>query len=267
MPGTTATFDRHAAAIAATAHRPRREVARELGLHPGTVGEYRTRLRAAGALPPATPRRKFAPEAEATALRMLAAGVPAAQVAREYGVSETRIRQIPGYRPAVEGRIAERLYTLDDVAGVFGVSKKAARAWLTRGYLAAGRLGEPPKAPRRGRRLRDRRPYLISMPDLVAFVQDRRAWMSYDPARISEPDLRRVAERYRAEAPGEWLDARALARLAHYSATAVRRWLRAGWLVGWDVVTWGQGGRGGVRHWWVPRGRALPEPPAEGWRG
>ena len=47
--------------------------------------------------------------------------------------------------------------------------------------------------------------WLIDDVDLVAFLADRRWWMAWDVARITDADLRDEAQRLRREADGHWV--------------------------------------------------------------
>lgn len=92
--------------------------------------------------------------------------------------------------------------------------------WIGRGWLI-GRARTTSGTPRTI--------WAVQYDDLVAFLRDSRYWMTYDPALITDPDLRAELVALRANAPG-WLTVGAVARRYIVDIATVKQWIAKGFL-------------------------------------
>jgi predicted choloylglycine hydrolase len=136
--------------------------------------------------------------------------------------------------------------------------------WIAQGRLAATRTKDAEartrgRRPKRGVTLGQ---FQVAHADLLDFLRQRECWMAWRPERISDAELRRAAETFRASAPGRWVGLRELADALHYSLAAVQRWHAAGWPRGLPRARYGN-----RCYVWLPAGSAYPDPPPFGERG
>lgn len=195
----------------------------------------------------------------------LQAGETLPTVARAYGVSTS----------ALSARLARWGLTVDavraatvaarplrQVAALMGVGDSVVGTWIARGLLRARRNGRKPASARRqnaaGRAVGDRRHLFVHDLDLLAFLSERRAWPSWEPAAITDPSWREAAEEARRAAGGRWVRAADLAARWHYTRGQGERWVRTGRIAG-ETVRWGL-----AYYVWEPDGAPLalaPERP------
>lgn len=112
--------------------------------------------------------------------------------------------------------------TLRDVARLFGLScSKRAAWWIQQGWLRGTRHGR-----RRGYTWR------VSQGAILDFLVVREVWMAWDPALMTDPDLRAEAVRLRAEAGGHWIKLATWAKDRGFSVKTGYKWVGAGLLSG-----------------------------------
>lgn len=80
-----------------------------------------------------------------------------------------------------------------EVARIFGVTENTIRLWITYGWLPAFKSSDGARAHWRWQRA-----------DLFDLVRDRRSWVAWHPAQITDPELRAFAELTRNAAGGRW---------------------------------------------------------------
>jgi DNA-binding transcriptional MerR regulator len=73
--------------------------------------------------------------------------------------------------------------------------------------------------------------------DLLDWLEDERHWMAYDPATITDPQLRERLTRLRAGRPG-WLRPGEVARRYHVGADAVKQWIVKGFIPATRYGNW-----------------------------
>lgn len=165
-----------------------------------------------------------------------------------------------------ERKQADTLYTARQVTRLMAVHMHTLRLWLRNGWLSARTGAEvtaPAEATRRGRPSKAARPqkrkatWLVTRADLIAFLQERGAWMTYTAEAIQDAELRRLATLYRSEARGRWWSRTELAAALYYSLGALNRWRRLyAWPAGVETVL-----VRGALYFWIRDGEPLPEPP------
>lgn len=106
-------------------------------------------------------------------------------------------------------------HTCRSVGEILGVDEKTVAAWLRRGWLSGRRL-----QLRRGRS----RQWRVTELDLYAFLDDRAHWHRWEPARITDRDLREWAETMRSGI--RFLTLTEAARIAFVQPKTVAGWIR-----------------------------------------
>lgn len=120
---------------------------------------------------------------------------------------------------------------MEALAVVFSTTATKVRRWLRSGALVGQRnRTEKRRAPQQ-------RKVLITEQAVLDFLAVRAEWPSYDPADITDPDLRAEALRLRAEAGGHWLKLADWARARGYTPAAAQQWVAAGVL---PAITYGR---------------------------
>lgn len=246
------------------------EQAAHLGRRRDRVKEWRRKLYAAGLLDPRDrlPRRALRDEELERMTAILRSGGTLREAAEALERNYHTVRRHLEMRGLwVEDLAADARRPLCgvEIARELGVRPKLVADWIHAGALPAGRVGRQVArttrqvAWRNGKRapLGDRRAHLVQWPDLYAFLGRREYWMSWEPQRIVNADLRRAAEAHRRAYPGRWWSWPEVADALHYSRTSVRDWLRdspPG--APYAIARWGA-----TCYLWVPGGTALPEKP------
>lgn len=139
-------------------------------------------------------------------------------IARRLGRTRTAIQvKVKRARCTMTGR--PTVLTAREVAALLGKGcSKSVTRWISDGWLTA-----------RGAVCNGRRIWRICWDDLMAFLQDARYWPAWDPARISDADLRQELTALRADA-GRWLSQTEIAARYCVTVAAVGQWIQKGWL-------------------------------------
>lgn len=164
---------------------------------------------------------------DAALVRLIGMGTPVAVVARRLGKAEKTVYEWAlvhhGGVRALRGGILSQAQT----AQVMGVHVSIVRRWIKGGLLVATRS-------RRGRR----RPsgellthYAITPAALTAFLRDRNTWMAWHADDIVDPVWRQRAQLARRTTYGHWLTPCEVGARLHYDGSAVREWIRRGYIV------------------------------------
>lgn len=251
-----------------------RQQAQELGLSDGCVRRNRAELYRAGLLQKTRRKhnRPFSADERARTLALLHTGMRLGDIAAAVGRGRSSVSFFLCSQ-GVDVRAlhdAAQTYTQLQCSKMLGISNTTVRRLCAAGALPSARLGPPrPNTKRRkardGHTIGDRRHYLISRADLIAFLANRRYWMVWHAAGVRDDDLRRLAELYRRATPGEWLTLRAVVTSQHYAKNTTDEWVARGWPgPGWEVELWGN-----TRYIWIPAGSALPGrlPERHRWQG
>lgn len=213
--------------------------AADLAVSLTSVNRWRVTLRRAGWVDPqrraGVPR---IPAAEAGACaRLYVAGYSAGAIAT--------MRELP--RARVEGalkkaRAAERqratTFSGEQVAALFGIHPSLVQGWVRAGWLPDHRH----RAHRGIRHLWDR-------VEIVAFLRDRRSWAAWAPTQITDPELRRIAERARAAAGGQWYQHGEIADLLGVTGPTLSAWCAADQLLA--GLTWQPWAGAGPHYAWL----------------
>ncbi len=118
---------------------------------------------------------------------------------------------------------AGHVWSVRQVAALFGVGEGVTYTWKARGWLRSEANGS---GEHLGRALpaRGAPEQLVTRAALAEFLAVREAWPAYEPAQIGDAALRTIAEQERARAGGRWLSSREYAQLAGYHINHVS-WL------------------------------------------
>lgn len=203
---------------------------------------YRETLIAAGMLPPK--KRRVTPADEARIVRLArTTALGAKGIAERAGFDEYTCRQVLKRRGVVRQR---QHWSFAQLPALLGAPAHRAALWRRRGWLEGTWT--------RGEGKSDGGVCRYTRADLVLFIERREAWPTYDPAAITDPDLRAVALSARRWAGGRWMSVPEIARWACLVPEAVTKRARErGWLDGWARVVIDN------RHlYWVPDGAELP---------
>lgn len=250
-----------------TTHATRQQ-AQELGLSIWRVREMRSTLYRAGLLHSTRRRhnRTFTAEERERAVALLKSGMKVRDVAAALG--RTRSALVEALRSHGVGvkalQLEARVYSMRQAASLLGVSNAKVRRLCEAGALPLVRTGDTPgmRAKRQsvtGAVVGDRRCYAIAYADIVALLRNRRYWMVWEPEDVADATLRRLAEMYRAAAPGAWVRVRDCAAAQNYAPGTINDWVARGWPgPGWEIETWGT-----TRYVWIQDGAALPQRPKE----
>lgn len=220
----TAADDARLAELAAT-EATAAEIARALGV---TMRAVAGRIRSLGLVRPAVRRIiEWTPEEDARLEALIAGGltIEAASLAvgRSAEAGRRRLETRGLTTRGIRARRHREVYSATQAGLVLGLGRWRARDLITIGALPVtntGRKGE----------------YRIPRAVLLAFVQDRRWWMLWTPAAITDGPLRQVAELARAAAaPHRWLDATEAGRRLGYAAQTVDTYCQRGQLPGVKV--------------------------------
>jgi hypothetical protein len=247
-----------------------RAQAADLGLSPRTVACYRGRLYKAGLLSrdTRTSYRRISDADLAQAVALAKQGLSRAQIAAAVGRSERTMSYLfalagTGWYDCRALPDAVPVYNASQVAQLLGVREMTVSKWIAQGWLAATRTKDA-EARKRGRPRRGVAlgVFQIGRADLLDFLRQREHWMAWRPECISDAELRRAAETFRAAVPGQWVGLRELADALHYSLAAVQAWHAAGWPQGMERTRYGN-----RCYVWLPAGEAYPAPPPFSERG
>lgn len=191
--------------------------AARLGMSPNAVKERRSLLRAQGRLttPGGAGFRPWTPQEDDDLRELIAEGLPPIAVIRRFrqrhkrteNAVRNRIDRLGGLTAMRAPRAILRIWSQHEVADLFGASIHLPGIWIRRGWLHADYSRRRRNYERRGGPRA-----LITDAALADFLLVRAAWPSYDPARITDPIWREVAQEARAEAGGHWVRATDLAR-------------------------------------------------------
>jgi hypothetical protein len=120
-----------------------------------------------------------------------------------------------------ELRRRAQVWTVADVARLFGVSRQAALPWVRRKWLRTTQ-NRAKAAVQRPRTRRVER--LVTASAVDAFICNRETWPAWSVARMTDPDWRTYAADVRAAAGGEWLTTAQVAARWNYSASTIQGW-------------------------------------------
>lgn len=229
-----------------------KEQAALLGINYGMVKYYRSRLIKAGRLDPGqrAHHRPYTREDKILVEDLVSEGMPTALIAKRIGRTPGQVEDLIRSCGLTIRAIRQRVIavrTLNQIAALFGVCYKAARKWVAMGWLKARRASKKTR--------HNTTVFLITDEALMAFLDIRAAWPSWDPDQMTDPVWRQEATERRRAAKGQWVRLSELALRLHYTAHAIAAWLNIG---SWDVesIRWGY-----WRYVWVPDSGLPPCPP------
>lgn len=193
-----------------------------------TIGQIGTSGRARpAARRPLPPQAFVLPDPIARAVEMIQDGQPMAEIARQLNMASVRALRWHLARYGVRVRDvrrapAARVFSLERLAALFSSTPTRIRRWIRMGALVATRNEtEKRRSPRQ-------RMVLITEQAVLDFLAVREQWPSWEPASITDSDLRMEAERLREEAGGHWVQLAAWARAHGYTPNAASQWVAAG---------------------------------------
>lgn len=172
---------------------------------------------------PKLPRRLWSEDETASAIEMLANGIPTTKAAKALRRTPLALRcQIHAQGATVTairrgGAVQTR--TAQGVARLFGADCLSVARWIRRGWLAA---------VRDDLKRRKTRHYHVHDTAIQAMIDNRATWMGWDPARITDPEWREYAQQVRAEAGGHWLTTPEIAASLGYARHTVTEWVLRG---------------------------------------
>jgi hypothetical protein len=115
---------------------------------------------------------------------------------------------------------AVRARPQNEVAALMGVDAATVQCWEARGWLPTTRTRARKQAGHGWPRV------YIHDTDLHALLEHREAWPAFDPARITDPDLREAALEVRREAGGHWERVADVVAALGYAPAASYRFIR-----------------------------------------
>ena len=217
LPGWCDAVDRYLIATYETVTLAQQ--AQTLGVPNATANLWRQRLAKAGLVDPMR-RAGHRPitDAEAqTAARLAAQGFTGTEIAALRGITRERVwALLKRAGVSAPGRSALGPLTVASVAALFDVPETVVYRWIDLGWLPDERINQA-----RGRG------YGWRWPDVLAVVENRDTWLTWEPRRITHPTLRREAEDIRRRADGDWYGKGAIATLLNISATTLTTWREA----------------------------------------
>lgn len=161
------------------------------------------------------PRYRWTPDRLERICELTERGFSDEQIARQMGttfnaIHETRERHnLPRRRALV--------LTSSDVARLLGKKcQKSVIRWIEQGWLRG----------KRGFRQGPHKVWLVTWQSLEAFVRDERYWPAWDPERVTNRQLLRVANR----PPLRYLTHAEVAQTCGVEIQTVNTWIRKGWL-------------------------------------
>jgi helix-turn-helix protein len=117
--------------------------------------------------------------------------------------------------------------TARDVARLIGKGcSKSVTWWIDAGWIKA-----------RAADMRGRRIWRVCWDDLIVFLRDPRYWMTWDAARITDPELRAEMLALRVDAP-RWLTIGEVARRYCVISNTVWQWIEKGFLPAMRYGNW-----------------------------
>lgn len=151
---------------------------------------------------------------------MLDAGYSYVEIAQRLGRTPTAIL-VKAKRIGRSMRRTPVVLNAREAGRLLGIScSKRIVDWSRRGWLTAR------ARPTSGT---VRTIWAVQYDHLVAFLRDSRYWMTYDPARITDPELRAELVELRANAP-RWLTPGEVAARCCVDAGTVKQWIAKGYL-------------------------------------
>lgn len=172
------------------------------------------------------------------------------------------------------------VYRREEVARLFGVDGASVAAWQTHGWLPRTRNGANQEqraeaeqqsyaafykelfpsfegehaAPPASRKHAH---YLLTDTAIEAFMANRATWYAWDPAAITDPAWRSLAETLRAQSDGHWLTTEEFADRVGCSVHTARVWHQKGQTEGLETA------RYGIHLYWWSEGLAQWTPPGD----
>lgn len=152
---------------------------------------------------------------------MLDAGYDLREIAQRMHRTPSAVK-IKSTRLGFSMRTRPMVLTAQEVGRILGVAcSKRVTDWIKRGWL--------PGRARRSRQGCERFIWGIRYDDLIAFLRDHRYWMTNDPGRITDRDLRLELTELRAGQP-HWLTPGEVARRYCVDVNTVNQWITKGFL-------------------------------------
>lgn len=209
---------------------PVAEIARRLGKTYGQVTTRRTVMKQAGRLSHLgyAGHREWTEQDDLHLVSMFQEG-------RSYGMIASQLKRtrqavtLRLQRLGISRRIDRRMLTANEAGAMMGKDPKTIVLWIKGGWLKGHQ-----NSPKRNSAWR------IDPFDLWAFVDVPECHMSWDPERITDPDLREHARAIRATAV-RWLTSGEVGKRYGVQHSAVNDWIGKGLLMG---IKWG--------NWWIP---------------
>lgn len=168
--------------------------------------------------------------------KVLGRGIPAiySQIAR-YGLGVSTLR----------GSIGLGVRSASAVARLMAVADTTVALWIERGWLKARRDNTWRSKNKKKRRNVGRPRFLITDENLMAFLEEKAAWVSWNVDKIADVDWREYACGVRASAGGEWLSTLDMAARYCYGDSTVLGWWQRGCMPGVRTILWRQ-----TRYFW-----------------
>jgi hypothetical protein len=154
-----------------------------------------------------------------TLMRLLDEGHDYETIARRLGVSRTALAKQVTQRGL--GRQSNpNLFSASDLERKFfkGITIERVAQWVAWGWLKAVT-----------RRENNRTEYTITRDNLMAFLEDERSWLVWEPKNIRDKDIRQWATEMRASAGWRWLTLKETGERLNYTVAALGEWCRRGW--------------------------------------
>lgn len=165
--------------------------------------------------------RRWTYEQQDRLATLLDAGADYTTIARQLGRTRIAI-QVQAKRMHMAMTKRPTVLTAHEITRILGLGcSKIVTRWIARGWLTAtGRQAV-------GRTTRQI--WAVQWDDLMTFLRNRATWMAWNPAQISDADLRAVCSALRADQP-RWLSVGDVAERYCVGAGTVGQWIRKGWL-------------------------------------
>lgn len=212
------------------------EQAAKLQARPATLRDWRRRLIARGLLDPATRarRRPVTIREREAVCRLWRDGWSHQQIAEARGCAKIRIERIIRHAGLTAADRTPRI-RMQEAADTLGIPYATFRGWVAMGALPDLRLP-------------GQWAYSWTRDDLLAFLADRRYWMAWSPAQITDPALRQRAEDLRRQAGGNWLQLSEIADLLQVDYETLALWRK------WDGIFTEVTGHIGGKYAWLSTG-------------
>lgn len=168
------------------------------------------------------------PDEIAAMSRLYRAGYSAARIAEMRGVSPQRVYRALSQHAGLTKDSRGILIRMHELCALLGISMKAVRAMIARGWLPDSRVGIATAGGAYG----------WTRADVIDLLRNRDAWVAVRPGAIRDAELAAFLRAQQAEAGGRWWTRQEVAALIGVAPSTAADWTAEGLFTGLSTTIW-----------------------------